>query len=67
VSRLFATEHEVVLVERGEHVAVADRRLDDPDAGRRERAVVRGSTSRSLRRHGSHRRASRSIASAAII
>ena len=54
VSRLFATEHEVVLVERGEHVAVADRRLDDPDAGRRRaRAAVRGSTSRSLRRHGS--------------
>ena len=29
MARLLAAEHEVVLLERGEHVAVADRRLDD--------------------------------------
>jgi len=33
VARLLAAEHEVVFVERDEHVAVADRRLDDAHAG----------------------------------
>ena len=38
VARLLAAEHEVVRLERGEHVAVADRRLDDVDARVGERA-----------------------------
>ena len=38
MARLLAAEHEIVRLERDEHVAVTDRRLDDTDARVGERA-----------------------------